>query len=292
MKEANRRSEERARLIRWHPTRVKARGGRRPKSEVRPRRTQTESSGCLSAFHRNSLYRFLVSGLRFPLGFILAAGAIFALGCGEAAKKPGPVRSSLNQYVEQARAIGAEDRQAEGSLWIDTGNRSDPFRDLKAYRVGDIVTIAVRESTSAVSQATTDSTKTADFSSGATGLFGLEKGISELSGLVDASRDSEFQGEARTTRSNVLTTSVTARVVEAFPNGNLLLEGNREVLINGERQIVTVRGVIRPSDISPTNVVASTSLAEMEIQVEGRGIVSRAQKPGILYKILSGFWPF
>ncbi|MEE8587661.1 MAG: flagellar basal body L-ring protein FlgH [Acidobacteriota bacterium] len=222
----------------------------------------------------------------------MAASVFLALGCGESAKKPGPVRSSLNQYVEQARTLRAEDRQAEGSLWIDDGNRSDPFRDLKAYRVGDIVTIAVRESTSAVSQATTDSTKAADFSSGAPSFFGLEKRIGELAGLLDASRDSQFQGEARTTRSNVLTTTVTARVVEAFPNGNMLLEGNREVLINGERQIVTVRGVVRPSDISPLNVVASTSLAEMEIQVEGRGIVSQAQRPGILYKILSGFWPF
>ena len=243
---------------------------------------------------------------RSPLGFVarlmkmrtvsisatLLAIAALALGCGESAKRPGPVRSSLNQYVEQARTLGAEDRQAEGSLWIDSGNRSDPFRDLKAYRVGDIVTIAVRESTSAVSQATTDSSKEADFSAGAPGFFGLEKRIGELSGLLDTNRDSQFQGEARTTRSNVLTTSVTARVVEAFPNGNMLLEGNREVLINGERQIVTVRGVVRPSDVSPLNVVVSTSLAEMEIQVEGRGIVSRAQKPGMLYKILSGFWPF
>lgn len=223
---------------------------------------------------------------------LLSITALATAACGESAKTPGPVRGGLSQYVEQARNLPSDDRQDTGSLWSDRSQRSDVFRDVKAYQVADIVTIAVRESTSAVSQATTDSAKSSDFDSGADGLFGLEKRISELPGLLDASRESNFQGTASTTRSNSLFTSVTARVVEVLPNGNLLLEGNREVVINGERQIVVVRGVIRPSDISPQNIVASTSLAEMEISVEGRGIVAQAQKPGILYKILSGFWPF
>ncbi|HSR67153.1 MAG TPA: flagellar basal body L-ring protein FlgH [Acidobacteriota bacterium] len=223
---------------------------------------------------------------------LIAASALLASACGESAKHPGPVRSGLSQYVEQARNLPEDNREASGSLWTDRSQRSDVFRDVKAYQVADIVTIAVRESTSAVSQATTDSSKASDIESGADSLLGLEKHISELPSLLDGSRQTNFQGTASTTRSNSLITNVTARVVEVFSNGNLLLEGHREVVINGERQIVVVRGVVRPNDVSSNNIVASTSLAEMEISVEGRGIVSGAQKPGILYKILSGFWPF
>jgi flagellar L-ring protein precursor FlgH len=81
-------------------------------------------------------------------------------------------------------------------------------------------------------------------------------------------------------------------VVEVFPNGNLLLQGEREILVNGERQFVTVRGVARPHDISPENTILSGQIAQLELELSGKGIVSEAQHPGILYKVLSGLWPF
>ncbi len=224
------------------------------------------------------------------LSLLLIPSVLF--GCGTAARKSGPVQSGLAQYVQQARATSMKDHQSSGSLWTETGNRADPFRDDKAYRVADIVTIAVLESTNAVSTATTDSSRVGSASASLPNLFGLEKVISELPSLLDIESQSDFEGDASTTRRSTLTTSVTARVVEVFPNGNLLLEGNRELLINGERQVVTVRGVVRPSDISPQNIVASTSIAEMEIMVDGHGIVTQAQTPGILSQILSGVWPF
>ncbi len=224
---------------------------------------------------------------------ILALLAMLAISCGgsRAAKKTGPVQGGLSQYVQQARTVAYENNESEGSLWTSNG-RSELFRDLKAYRIADIVTIAVSESTSAISTATTETSKTSEFESSASPFFGLEKRISELSGLIESDRTSDFEGDASTTRSSTLSTTVTARVVEVFPNGNLLLEGNREVLINGERQIVTIRGVTRPADISPGNIVPSNALAELEVRVNGRGIVADAQKRGILQAILSGLWPF
>jgi flagellar L-ring protein precursor FlgH len=122
-------------------------------------------------------------------------------------------------------------------------------------------------------------------------LFGLEKKVSELPNLISTSGSADYTGDASTTRRSVVQTSVTAQVVEVFPNGNLLLEGDRELLVNGERQIVTFRGVARPNDISPQNVILSTRIAEMEFEIAGKGIVSKTQEPGLLYKLLAGVWP-
>jgi flagellar L-ring protein precursor FlgH len=202
------------------------------------------------------------------------------------------VESGLDDYIRLARNVETDDRQVQGSLWAEDQGYSDTFRDVKARRVADIVTIDVRESTSAISEATTETAKESDFQASLTKFAGLEKRVSEFPDLFDLSSSSEFTGEGATTRRSVLNTSISARVVEVFPNGNLLLEGDRELLVNGERQIVTVRGVARPQDISSQNVVFSTRIAELEVEVQGEGIVSEAQKPGILFKILSGFWPF
>jgi flagellar L-ring protein FlgH len=214
------------------------------------------------------------------------------LACSGAARKPQSVESGLEEYARQARALAVGNQEVHGSLWTEASRLSEVYRDVKARRVADIITIQVLESTSAVTEASTDSLKETQMEAGAGTLFGLERRIAELPSLVSASRSSQFTGDASTSRSSVLRTNIAARVVEVFPNGNLLVEGNREIVVNNERQIITVRGVVRPEDVSPQNVVMSTNVAELEVEVKGRGIVSKAQEPGILFKILSGFWPF
>lgn len=216
---------------------------------------------------------------------------LFLAACGPS-NRTTAVESGLEEYVKQARMMRAESREMSGSLWSEDRGYADAFRDVKARRAGDIVTVEVLETTSAVTEASTGTVRKEDSSASIAGLFGLEKRIGELPGLVDTSRSNQFSGEASTERKSVLQTRIAARVVEVFPNGFLLLEGNREIAINGERQLVTVRGVVRPEDISPQNSVLSTRIAELEVQVQGRGIVSQAQEPGILYKIVNGIWPF
>lgn len=211
--------------------------------------------------------------------------------CGPATQES-TVRRGLEDYVRQAGSLKVEDGQQSGSVWTDQAGYSDAFRDVKARRAGDIVTVQVIESTSASSEATTASSKSRSIESQVPNLLGLEKKIAELPSLISGTGSSEFTGDASTSRKSVLSTTLTARVLQVFPNRNLLIEGNREVLINGERQLVVMRGVIRPNDISPANTILSSRVAEMELQVTGRGLVSDAQKPGILYKILTGIWPF
>lgn len=225
-------------------------------------------------------------GILLILGMLIVAPA-----CGPA-QQESTVRRGLDEYIRQATSSKVEEGRGSGSVWTDQAGYGDAFRDVKARRSGDIVTVQVQESTSAVSEATTASARDSSVDSEFPSLFGLEKRVSELPTFLSGTGSSTFNGDASTSRKSVLSTTLTARVLQVFPNRNLLIEGNREVMINGERQVVVMRGVIRPNDISPSNMVASSRIAEMELQVTGRGLVSDAQRPGLLYKILTGVWPF
>jgi flagellar L-ring protein FlgH len=222
---------------------------------------------------------------------ILAILALIVPACGPSSR-PSTVSRGLDDYVRLARSVGADAAEEEGSVWTDRAGYGDAFRDVKARRPADILTIQVLESTSAISEASTETAKSSNVDKQYGSLAGLEGRIAELANLVDISQSSQFSGDASTSRRSVLSTTITTRVVEVFPNRNLLIEGNREVVINGERQIVTLRGVVRPADVTVDNTVLSSRIAEMELEVTGRGLVSDAQKPGVLYRILSGIWPF
>jgi flagellar L-ring protein precursor FlgH len=202
------------------------------------------------------------------------------------------VERGLDEYVKVARTLERDNDDSSGSLWNDRSGYSDAYRDVKAKGIADIVTIQVIESTSAISEAGTDLARSSEITANLTNFAGLEKKVSELPNLFDVDSASKFAGEGSTSRRSVLSTTLTARVVEVFPNRNLLLQGSRELLVNGERQIVTLRGIVRPEDISDGNIVLSSRIAEMQLDVTGKGIVSEAQKPGVLYRVLSGMWPF
>ena len=90
-----------------------------------------------------------------------------------------------------------------------------------------------------------------------------------------------------------MTTTVTAEVTDVLPNGNLVIQGQKEISVNSEKQVITVRGIVRPDDLSPGNSIPSDRIARMEVRVNGRGVVNDAVKrPFFLYRILLGLLPF
>lgn len=123
-------------------------------------------------------------------------------------------------------------------------------------------------------------------------LFGAEERIKELPSLVAGKSDSSFQGQGSTSRATTLTTSLTARVIDVLPNGYLVIEGMREIHVNNENQSVYLTGVVRPADVGPNNVVLSSSVAQMQVRVQGKGVVSQPIKPNWLYRLLNGIMPF
>ena len=85
---------------------------------------------------------------------------------------------------------------------------------------------------------------------------------------------------------------MTARVVDLLANGNMIIEGNREVRVNAENQLITLTGIIRSRDISSENIILSTYIADARISYSGSGVLNDRQRPGWLSRILDKVWPF
>ena len=187
----------------------------------------------------------------------------------------------------------AADQPSPGSLWRPNAPLGDLARDVKAGQVDDLVTILVVDRASAASTGATKTARksTAGYSVGA--LAGRTRGTGPLANLASATGGHELDGQGATSRDSTVTTTLSARVVEVLPNGNLVLEGSKETLINSERQMVTVRGVARPFDLTPGNVVRSDRLAQLEVRINGKGVVGDAiKRPFFLYRLLLGLLPF
>jgi len=212
------------------------------------------------------------------------------------AKKPPPVEQKmpLEQYVQQ---VNQSSRQSSGpspgSLYASTGRLADGFRDVRANQVYDLITIVVSDSTSAVATGTTNTSRKSSAAGSITSLLGPKSATGALANLVNSSGNIQLQGQGTTSRGTTLSTTVTAEVTDVLPNGNLVVQGRKEISVNSERQIITVRGIVRPDDLSPLNSVPSDRVARMEVLVNGKGVVNDAVKrPFILYRLLLGLLPF
>jgi flagellar L-ring protein precursor FlgH len=161
--------------------------------------------------------------------------------------------------------------------------------DTRARQVNDLVTIRILESVAAANTADSTLTKSVGANAAVSPLFGLEAKVPgvDLSNMVGLDTTSDFSGTGATSRSSELSASITARVVEVLPNGDLYVEGVREVQVNGDRQVIVITGVVRPFDVRPGNVVFSPSVGQMQIRYFGRGFMKDSLSPGWLARILN-----
>lgn len=222
----------------------------------------------------------------------LGAGLLSApAGAGQnaqaaATSAPGAAKSQDNydvlfqQYLNAAR-----NTPVSRSMWM-----SGLFGDLRARSVNDLLTINVIESVSAQGSADSSLDKNSSASAAVSNFFGAEKKVPtwlNLSNLASLSTNTDFKGGGSTQRSGTLQAVMTARVAEVFPNGDLGVEGIREIDINGDRQIIVVTGVVRPVDVQAGNVVLSTSIGQMRIRYFGRGLIKDNLNPGWLVRALN-----
>jgi flagellar L-ring protein precursor FlgH len=186
--------------------------------------------------------------------------------------------SALDKYIEQASQPEIPNGQTvvAGSLWTPSARFSDLAADQRSRRVDDIVTIIVQESASAVSTGATQTSRKSSTQHSITALAGVTRAAGPWANLANLSGQTQLDGQGTTSRTTTLTTTVSARVTNVLRNGNLVVEGTKNVGINSENQTITVRGVIRPIDLDTTNSVQSARLAQMEIQVNGKGVVADA----------------
>lgn len=193
--------------------------------------------------------------------------------------------------VSSSTAVKAAPVKDDMSLWSDEVAYGDLFSDPKARRTGDIITIKIAESSSASNSADTSTDRDSSLSAGISELFGM-KATTLQDFSVSGDLKSGFKGSGSTSRSGSLDAFITARVVEVMPNRNLKIVGSREIMVNNEKQIMTIYGVVRPRDISENNVVLSTFVADARIAYAGAGIVDDRQRPGWIANTLNTVWPF
>ena len=168
-----------------------------------------------------------------------------------------------------------------GSLWDD---RANWFGDARPGRVGDIITVLVNERTDAKDEATMDISKSSTNSVNE-GVNGASI-LSFVRGLMSFSTTNSSVGDGSVERKHHATATLACIVTEVLPNGNLVIEGTRDVRTSEEILQFQLIGVIRPQDVNSDNQINSSLIANAEIAVKGRGTISRTQKPGIITQIL------
>lgn len=228
--------------------------------------------------------------MKFLIGTLIVTAALWG-----AKKKPSePPPSALDRYVTEAKARSATaPAGAPGSIWTPGSRLTDSFRDPRASMVDDILTILVVEKASAVSSGTTKTARTSSTQNSISALAGITKATGPWANLAGMSGNTQLAGQGTTSRDVVISTTLTARVAGVLPNGGMVVEASKDVDINSERQTITVRGVVRPADLLSDNTVRSDRLAQLEVRVNGKGVVGDAiKRPFILYRLLLGLLPF
>ena len=179
----------------------------------------------------------------------------------------------------------------DGSLWSEDRPQSFLFSDFKAGRVGDVVTVRIVESSKGNKNASTKTEKDSSLSTSISAFFGMPSDkLSQAS--VGAETSEKHDGAGSTSRSSELTAVITARVIDVMPNGNLVIDGRREIVVNNETQLLYVTGIVRPEDIGPNNTVLSSYIADAKITYTGTGVVSDKQRVGWFVRLIDKIWPF
>jgi flagellar L-ring protein precursor FlgH len=206
-----------------------------------------------------------------------------------------PEPSPLDKYIADAYRDNKlpEAAHPPGSTWSQNALFSNLGLDLRASRVDDLVTVLVSETFSAVATGDVKTQRQSTAQSNIAAAAGITRATGPLANLAKTNTQTQLQGTGETSRGAVLTANLSARVTNVLPNGYLVIEGTKRVQVSSENQVVTVRGVIRPVDLDPTNSIPSNRIAQMEIQVNGKGVIGDSiHRPNILYRILLGILPF
>lgn len=217
----------------------------------------------------------------FPVISLLIAGCVYQ-------------QAEVKSPAFDEQLVRPKPNYSGGSLWQDSS--SGLAEDYKARRKGDILTILIAEQSSASKQANTATKRDTSVSAGIPNLLGVESaGLArslDLANLLNASYTSKYDGSGSTSRDENLRATITAKVMDILPNGNLLIEGRRNVKVNNEEQVIVLEGTVRPRDINTDNVINSSNIADAKISYTGNGVLSDRQRPGWLMNFLEKLWPF
>lgn len=183
-------------------------------------------------------------------------------------------RETLTQYIERMQQPNAELVHASpGSLWTNTGNFAVMNSDYKAMRVGDLVTIVVAQGTTANNAASVSTARSFNASSGISALPGKLK-TGGVQNLFSPQSSATLNGKSQGATSSSLNTTLAGRVVAVLPSGTMVIEAERQLTMNNEKQTILVRGLARPGDVASDGSIQSNRIANLELELKGKGVLS------------------
>lgn len=188
--------------------------------------------------------------------------------------KPTPTETALESYISHVRAQQAAEVHTPGSIWSSDGRLVRLATDAKAFRVHDVVSIVVTESLAASTDGQVKNSRSSNASSGLTSLFGALKSSNALQNLVGANASSGLAAQGQSTTNSSLATTFGAEVVDVLPNGMMVVQATRQLTFSEQTQLIRLRGLVRPEDVSNQNQVLSTAMTDLELEVTGKGIVT------------------
>ncbi|MDG1481658.1 MAG: flagellar basal body L-ring protein FlgH [Myxococcota bacterium] len=193
---------------------------------------------------------------------------------------------------------GPAQAQDGGSLWNEDQAWLLIGQSGTGRNVGDLVTVVIVESSSSMLSAGTSANRDSNNEAGVTSIFGLKKRITgrhpDMDGAISlgTTSDTSFSGDGATSRGGELQGLLTCTVTEVLENGNLRIQGRKEVRSGLEIQYIDLIGTVRPQDIQANNTVESYLLADPSIQFTGSGAIEDVQRPGLGTRLFNRIWPF
>ncbi|MEX1222012.1 MAG: flagellar basal body L-ring protein FlgH [Idiomarina sp.] len=220
--------------------------------------------------------------------FIPIAMVLVLVGCATPGHRPMPDDPFYAPVLPEDRN---EPIVPNGSLF-QAQYADELYSDIKARRLGDIITVMLQEQTTASKSAAAETSKAANAELATPQVFGrpITVGGNPLSASFGGDRD--FSGDGAADQSNSLTGQITVTVIKVLPNGNLIVRGEKWMKINTGDEYIRLTGMLRPQDISSDNMVPSTRVANARIEYSGTGSLAQVQEPGWLTRFFnSSYWP-
>ena len=199
----------------------------------------------------------------------------------DAAKKKDPAQAAstppelaLRAYIDRVRERHAAEMTTTGSIWSPDGRMVRLGTDAKAFRMHDVISIVVTESLAASTDGQVKNNRASNASSGLTALFGALKSSNSLQNLIGQNSSSGLAAQGQSTTNSSLLTTFGGEVVDVLPNGMLVIQATRQLTFSQQTQLIKLRGLVRPEDVSAQNQVLSTAMTDLELEVTGKGIVN------------------
>jgi flagellar L-ring protein FlgH len=234
--------------------------------------------------------------VRLAFSSVCAAALLLIASTGAEGKSKNkssqPKPDALNAYISQFPST-ASYVPSTGSLWYPSGRMSDLATDAKARYAGDQLTIQLAESTTSALQGSVQTSRSLTASSSIGAFFGAIGGGSAAQNIFSPNSSQALTGKGQTALATSLDTTLAANVIQVLPNGLLVVEARRSVEVTQQNQTMVLRGIVRPQDISPNDVVLSTAVSHLEVSLDGKGVLTEStRQPGLIVRTLLHFFNF